>query len=108
MSTRMSLGQRFLMEALQVPKAHKKRLQQRVAEGKCITIKADGKCCENDVKSRGLCELCKQHYYLALRKQDGTDAKLQFEKEMVAEGKILPQGEQPKWTTKNPFLRGQS
>ncbi|TWU66480.1 hypothetical protein [Crateriforma conspicua] len=108
MSTRMSLGQRYLMEALQVPKIHRDRLRKRVREGKCITIHEDGSECQNPVVSRGLCTLCKQHYYLARRKQEGEAAKIEFEKEKVNQGLILPQGTQADWTTKNPFLRDAS
>lgn len=93
------------MEALKVPKSHEKRLRERVAAGLCISIDSDGNPCNNPIRSRGICECCKQHFYLALRKIDGAAAKKEFEAEQVALGRILPQGVQPEWTTKNPFLR---
>lgn len=100
MITNRSLGQQFLMQSLAVPKTHAKRLRQLVEDGCCII---EG--CKRPLGSRGLCDNHRQLYYHALRQLDSPEAKIAFEREMVAAGRILPQDVQRKWTSKNPFLR---
>lgn len=99
-----SLARLYLMRSLAQTITRKRQAEilARVQAGRCILED-----CTKPNRSRGLCEKHRQEFYAALDTLPDDAARLTFEEEAVAGGRILAAGELNKIrkAEKNPFLR---
>ena len=64
-------------------------IEKRVIARKCIVPQ-----CKSRIRSRGLCELHRSHFYQELNTKDSPEEKQQFEVEMIRQGLVLAKGGQ--------------
>lgn len=69
-------------------KKNQKRVEARVAEGKCLGVKDDGTDCDAKPVKLGLCQHCHTRFYNVLCKKSKDDQQV-FRQKLIQAGRLL-------------------